>query len=104
MSGSINNYVTGHDRPIGMAGLTIYLLDREHLHWARLYGDGAHELQSADRRYLTPPEVMNQAVFAAALTGAVTPRPSLPARCTTSASDFHGRVGRRKPSSPPRRR
>ncbi|GGU00610.1 tetratricopeptide repeat protein [Streptomyces lateritius] len=47
--------------PTDMAGLTVYLLDREHLHWATLHARGG--------RYATPPAVMNRAVFAAALTG-----------------------------------
>ncbi|MFE5191923.1 tetratricopeptide repeat protein [Streptomyces sp. NPDC056628] len=55
--------------PTDVESLTIYLLDREHLHWARLYGDATHALSSAGRAYATPPEVMNQAVFAAVLTG-----------------------------------
>ncbi|MFI0975988.1 tetratricopeptide repeat protein [Streptomyces sp. NPDC021093] len=59
--------------PQGMAGLTVYLLDREHLHWALLFGDGTHELDPAERAFRTPPAVMNQAVFTAALTGPVSP-------------------------------
>ncbi|MCY0928979.1 tetratricopeptide repeat protein [Streptomyces sp. H27-H1] len=53
---------TGRRPPADAAGLTTYLLDREQRHWARL----------ADvPGYVTPPAVMNRAVFAAALTGAV---------------------------------
>lgn len=51
------------------AGLTTYLLDREHAHWARLFGDGTHELDPVERTFRTAPEVMRHAVFAAALTG-----------------------------------
>lgn len=65
---AVDAHVTGRRPPRDMAGLTIYLLDREHLHWARLYG-GGREPGAAGRTYLTPPEVMNHAVFAAALTG-----------------------------------
>ena len=62
---------TGRRAPSTMAGLTVYLLDREHLHWARLYGDGAHQLNPAEKVFRTPPAVMNQAVFTATLTGPV---------------------------------
>ncbi|MFJ6793860.1 tetratricopeptide repeat protein [Streptomyces sp. NPDC091268] len=53
---------TGRRPPADAAGLTTYLLDREQRHWARLADAPGHE---------TPPAVMNRAVFAAALTGAV---------------------------------
>jgi tetratricopeptide (TPR) repeat protein len=59
--------------PTGVAGLTCYLLDREQLHWTRRYGDQAHRLGPAASNYRTPPDVMNRAVFTAALTGAVPP-------------------------------
>lgn len=58
--------------PAGAAGLTVYLLDREQLHWARLYENGPVSGRCGDG-YQTPPEVMNQAVFAAAITGTVAP-------------------------------
>jgi len=64
---------TGGRPPPGMAGLTIYLLDREHLQWERLYGDGTREFGPDRRAYSTPPSAMNQAVFTAALTGPLTP-------------------------------
>jgi tetratricopeptide (TPR) repeat protein len=51
----------------------MYLLDREQLHWARLYGDGTNMTEAAGHGYRTPSEVMNQTVFTAALTGTVTP-------------------------------
>ncbi|MFD3940150.1 hypothetical protein ACFWSF_24790 [Streptomyces sp. NPDC058611] len=53
---------TGRRPPADAAGLTTYLLDREQRHWARLADAPGH---------VTPPAVMNRAVFAAALTGAV---------------------------------
>ncbi|WP_406511097.1 ATP-binding protein [Streptomyces sp. NBC_00161] len=68
---AVDARATGSRPPSDMAGLTVYLLDREHLHWARLHGDGTHELNPAERTYRTSPQVMNQVVFAAALTGAV---------------------------------
>ncbi|WFB06145.1 tetratricopeptide repeat protein [Streptomyces sp. LX-29] len=76
----------GRRPPTDVAGLTLYLLDREHLHWATLPGDGRHLLPDpaddggrsgrsgggpAPRPYRTPPEVMNRTVFVAALTGAL---------------------------------
>ncbi|MFJ4585452.1 tetratricopeptide repeat protein [Streptomyces echinatus] len=68
---AVDAHVTGRRPPRDMAGLTIYLLDREHLHWASLYGDAAHDLHPAERTYATPPHVMNQTVFTAALAGAL---------------------------------
>lgn len=58
---SVDAHAHGRRPPTDMAGLTVYLLDREHLHWATLHAGGG--------RYATPPPVMNRAVFAAALTG-----------------------------------
>lgn len=55
----------GNATPIGMDGLTIYLLNREHLHWTTLYQDGLSD------DYTTPPPIMNRIVFIAALTGSV---------------------------------
>lgn len=68
----VDAHVHGRRAPRDLAGLIVYLLDREQLHWANLYGDPTHRLdgQPAIR---TPPRLMNQVVFAAALTGAVTP-------------------------------
>lgn len=68
---AIDACATGQRPPPEMAGLTMYLLDREQLHWARLYSDGT-AAGATDSTYRTPPEVMNQAVFTAALTGTVT--------------------------------
>ncbi|MFF9848508.1 tetratricopeptide repeat protein [Streptomyces litmocidini] len=61
---SVDAQAHGRRPPADLAGLTVYLLDREHLHWGTLFARG-------DGRYATPPGAMNRAVFAAALTGAV---------------------------------
>ncbi|MFJ8669295.1 tetratricopeptide repeat protein [Streptomyces sp. NPDC093600] len=58
---SVDAHALGRRPPTDMAGLTVYLLDREHLHWGTLHARGG--------RYATPPPVMNRTVFAAALTG-----------------------------------
>lgn len=52
--------------PTDMAGLTAYLLDRERQHWTRLY-----ENHAEGPEFGTAPATMGRAVFAAALTGAV---------------------------------
>jgi len=70
---AVDAQATGKRPPRDMAGLTMYLLDRERLHWARLYGDGTPRTEAAGRPYGTPPDVMNQVVFTAALTGSVAP-------------------------------
>ena len=70
---AVDAHVTGQRPPRDMAGLTVYLLDREQLHWARLYADGTLKLKADQHSYCTPPEVMNEAVFAAALTGNLAP-------------------------------
>ncbi|MFE5859105.1 tetratricopeptide repeat protein [Streptomyces virginiae] len=56
---AVDSRVSDRPTPEDPAGLTVYLLDREHLHWAR----------SADDGFGTGPEVMNHTVFVAALTG-----------------------------------
>ncbi|MCX5214379.1 hypothetical protein OG689_34835 [Kitasatospora sp. NBC_00240] len=69
---SVDARSTGRRTPTDMAGLTLYLLDREHLHWARRHGDGTHRLagrESPGPPWVTPPEVMNRVVFTATLTG-----------------------------------
>ncbi|MEU2392270.1 tetratricopeptide repeat protein [Streptomyces sp. NPDC007369] len=67
---AVDARAVGRPPPEGAAaGLTTYLLDREHAHWARLFGDGTHELDPAKRTFRTAPEVMRHAVFVAALTG-----------------------------------
>lgn len=63
--------VAGQHMPSDLAGLTIYLLNREELSWARRYGDGASAADGGGHAYLTQPNTMNHAVFVAALTGAV---------------------------------
>lgn len=65
---AVDAHVAGRRPPTDMAGLTLYLLDREHQHWANLHSAG---------RVSTAPEVMNRAVFAAALTGATSPERGL---------------------------
>ncbi|MEH1166948.1 tetratricopeptide repeat protein [Micromonospora sp. CPCC 205539] len=65
---AVDAHVHGRHPPAGTAGLTIYLLDREQVHWATLYADPEHSLE-ARPGYRTPPETMNHVVFAAALTG-----------------------------------
>ncbi|WP_442809645.1 lipid II flippase MurJ, partial [Streptomyces sp. SR27] len=57
---SVDAQAHGRRPPADLAGLTVYLLDREHLHWGTLFARG-------DGRYATPPQAMNRAVFAAAL-------------------------------------
>ena len=68
---AVDSRATGRHPPSGTAGLSMYLLDREQLHWARLYADRT-AAETAATTFRTPPEVMNQTVFTAALTGAVT--------------------------------
>ncbi|MFJ1871090.1 tetratricopeptide repeat protein [Streptomyces chartreusis] len=68
---AVDACATGQRSPPNMAGLTIYLLDREQLHWARLYSDDTNRFEAVGHAYRTRPEVMNQTVFTAALTGTV---------------------------------
>ncbi|PWU54234.1 hypothetical protein DLJ47_13695 [Micromonospora sp. S4605] len=69
---AVDAHVAGRPVPAtGTAGLTVYLLDREQLWWARRLGDPGHDLAPAERTYRTPPATMNRLVFGAALTGAV---------------------------------
>ncbi|MEU7293099.1 tetratricopeptide repeat protein [Streptomyces exfoliatus] len=70
---AVDAHATGRRAPSDPAGLTIYLLDRENLHWHQLYGDGTGRLGAADQGYATPPGAMNRTVFTAALTGALPP-------------------------------
>jgi hypothetical protein len=58
----------GQRPPGDVAGLSLYLLDREHLRWRRMPGDGTDEADP-ERGYRTPAEVMHRVVFTAALTG-----------------------------------
>lgn len=61
---AVDAHATGRRTPEDLAGLTVYLLDREQLGWALL-----HE-KRGPRRVTVPPAVMNQVVFAASLGGA----------------------------------
>ncbi|MGK5629789.1 hypothetical protein, partial [Streptomyces sp. URMC 123] len=70
---AVDARASGRRPPSGLAGLTGYLLDREHLHWARLHGDAGHEIDPSGRTFTTPPDAMNRTVFAAALTGPLAP-------------------------------
>ncbi|MBW1595650.1 tetratricopeptide repeat protein [Streptomyces sp. JJ38] len=63
---AVDAAVHGVRPPVGPDALTMYLLDREQLHWARLYADGDAE---DDHGYRTPPAEMNRAVFTAVLVG-----------------------------------
>ncbi|MFE5963994.1 tetratricopeptide repeat protein [Streptomyces sp. NPDC056463] len=77
---AVDGHGSGGDPPPDMARLTTYLLNREHLHWARLYGDGDGGSEgrgdgapgsSSPRPFRTPPETMTRLVFTAGLTGAL---------------------------------
>ncbi|GAA3468339.1 tetratricopeptide repeat protein [Nonomuraea roseola] len=70
---AVDAYATGVRRPppADMAALAAYLLDREHLHWARLHSEETHRIDPAGRTFTTTPAAMNYAVFIASLTGAV---------------------------------
>jgi tetratricopeptide (TPR) repeat protein len=68
---TVDAHVSGRRAPSDMAGLTVYLLDRENHHWAQLYGDGTHEFNPDERTFRTEPAVLRRAVFTAALTGPV---------------------------------
>ncbi|GCB52686.1 ATP-binding protein [Streptomyces sp. NL15-2K] len=68
---AVDAHVLGRRPPSDMDGLTIYLLDREHLYWERMYGDATHELDPTARTFATPPRQMNRIVFAASLSGPV---------------------------------
>ena len=68
---TVDAHSAGRRAPPDMAGLTVYLLDREHDHWQQLFGDGTHELNPGERTFVTPPPAMQKVVFAAALTGPV---------------------------------
>jgi len=57
--------------PAGVAALTAYLLNREMLHWSRLYAGDVAGTSGGAGQFRTPPHVMNRAVFAASLIGAV---------------------------------
>lgn len=61
---AVDAAASGRRTPADLAGLTLYLLDREHLGWALL-----HDRRGAGRITLSP-AVMNRVVFAASLSGA----------------------------------
>lgn len=64
---AVDAHVRGLRPPDDMAGLSVYLLDRERKHWTRLY---ENRLEGLD--FATPPSDMARAVFTAALTGPTT--------------------------------
>ncbi|MFF5970012.1 hypothetical protein ACFY7C_00650 [Streptomyces sp. NPDC012769] len=67
---AVDAHLHGRRPPTGAVGLVTYLLNREQAHWARLHTqDAGRATAAAGRTYTTPPQVMNRAVFAAALTG-----------------------------------
>ncbi|MEU6986096.1 tetratricopeptide repeat protein [Streptomyces sp. NPDC046324] len=69
---AVDGHGSGSAPPSDMARLTTYLLNREHLHWARLYGaDGTTPDARSPRPFRTPPETMKRLVFTAGLTGAL---------------------------------
>ncbi|CAM5280323.1 hypothetical protein SAVIM338S_00127 [Streptomyces avidinii] len=69
---AVDAHVHGRPAPADAVGLVTYLLNREQAHWARLHTqDAGRATAAAGRTYTTPPQVMNRAVFAAALTGSV---------------------------------
>ena len=63
---AVDTHAQGVRSPREMDGITGYLLGREHLHWTRRW---ENRLEGVDHQ--TPPGVMGQTVFAAALTGAL---------------------------------
>ncbi|MER7945411.1 tetratricopeptide repeat protein [Streptomyces sp. NPDC094458] len=66
---AVDAHVSGRRAPADMAGLTVYLLDREHAHWSRMADDGTHHVGATRGALRTTPEVMNHTVFVASLTG-----------------------------------
>ena len=77
---AVDAHTRGLQSPNDAAGLTLYLLDREHLHWSNLADGGAQrlpELAGPVPRYGTDPADMNRLVFLAALTGALPQEPAI---------------------------
>ncbi|GKQ37865.1 tetratricopeptide repeat protein [Streptomyces sp. A012304] len=64
---AVDARATGRRAPKDLAGLTVYLLDREQLAWTLLHD------KRGQGRITTPPPVMNRTVFAASLGGAQPP-------------------------------
>ncbi|WP_405680322.1 tetratricopeptide repeat protein [Streptomyces sp. NBC_00868] len=64
---AVDAHVHGRRPPHDTAGLSAYLLEREHEHWRRLYENGAAGLD-----FRTSPDDMASVSFVAALTGAST--------------------------------
>jgi tetratricopeptide (TPR) repeat protein len=64
---AVDARATGRRAPEDLAGLTVYLLDREQLTWSLMHD------KRGQRRITTPPAVMNRTVFAASLGGAQPP-------------------------------
>ncbi|MEU5554130.1 tetratricopeptide repeat protein [Micromonospora sp. NPDC047793] len=62
----VDAHATGGRPPSDPHNLTSYLLDREHLHWERLYEQRIRGLD-----YQTPPSVMARTAFTAVLTGPI---------------------------------
>ncbi|ORT56407.1 tetratricopeptide repeat-containing protein [Streptomyces sp. CB03238] len=65
---AVDAHVRGEQAPNDLAGLSAYLLNRERRHWSRLW---ENRLEGLD--FSTAPSDMNRVVFAAALSGAVSP-------------------------------
>ncbi|WP_141955784.1 P-loop NTPase family protein [Actinoallomurus bryophytorum] len=63
---AVDTHARGVRSPREMDGITSYLLGRERIHWTSLW---ENRLEGVNHQ--TPPGIMGQAVFAAALTGAV---------------------------------
>ncbi|WP_405020763.1 tetratricopeptide repeat protein [Kitasatospora sp. NBC_00070] len=64
---TVDAYATGRRAPTQPAGLSVHLLDREQLNWARLHRE------HRPGGFSSPPWVMNRTVFAATLVGPQSP-------------------------------
>jgi tetratricopeptide (TPR) repeat protein len=65
---AVDAAVSGRTAPTDLAGLTVYLIDREQLNWHQLHGH-----RRGTPAIGTAPETMRRTVFLAALSGAVPP-------------------------------
>jgi hypothetical protein len=63
---AVDAHARGAQPPADPDGLTRYLLDREQVHWTRMFENRCKGLD-----YETPPETMTRTVFTATLTGAL---------------------------------